>query len=488
MEGRTVVEHYKIPGAPVEVVITDRGEYLVQEPPLSPAEHARLEELMAELLYILPDGVDSISALKLNPKFQYYVLREVRGYGLIDAPMKDPSVEDIIVVGAHSPVAVVHTRHGTLTTNIFFDGEEEVMRLAERLAHRCGKSVSAFSPTMSVRMPEGHRLTITYGREVSHTGTGVVIRKFPERPWSITRVMVVGTIDPRAAALIMLMVESKMAGIVFGGMGTGKTSMINALCNLIPADARIVTIEDSAELRLAHPYWKPLVVRESYTVDRKGEISAFHLLKHALRMSVDYVIVGEVRGEEGRDWAQAVLTGHGGLTSFHAAGPDEVIERLTTPPINLELSQLRGLHFMLHMARFMPERPGKRVFVRRAVALYNPEFGREDYELTRLVGYDAAADTMLHVKPEDLLKTRMARYVMELRGWDEDRFLEELDLRERFLQYLLDKAQLDEKLMDFEEVTKLIWEFHRDPRRFKLDQVKLPERVYMKPVKRALEA
>jgi len=479
LEGREVLERYRLKDVPVDVVITSEGEYLVQEPPLDEARRKDIEQLLSNLVYLLPEASARLEDLDIDPVIKYYLEREVYGYGLLDAAMRDPNVEDVNVTSAYAPVVIRHARYGNLETNIYFDGEEEVLRLAERLAHRAGKTVSAFVPIVSIRLPEGHRLTITYGREVSHRGTGIAIRKFPEKPWSITRVMARGTLDPATAALAMVFIETKMAGVIFGVMGSGKTSLINALCNLMPRNARIGTIEDAPELRLAHPFWSPFTTRESATVDRRGEITQFQLLKHALRHNLDYIIVGEVRGEEGAAWAQTVLTGHGGLTSFHAAGPDELIQRLTSAPINLEMPQLRGVHFMIHIASLEIEKQGRLVPARRVIASYNPFFREEDYTLTKLSSYDPSRDAFKHVKPEQLVKLESVKRLMELRGWDEARFLRELDLRERFMQLLLDKARLDEAYTDYEAVTKMVWEFHHDPSKFNLDLVKLPEKLYM---------
>ena len=487
LEGKNIIEKYTIPNSPVEVFITDQGEYLVCDPPLSEERRRKLAKFMSDLIYLLPDNITLNDIEKttgiLTDAETYLVAREVFGWGILDPPIKDPRVEDVNITSAYVPVLVTHSTYGNLTSNIYFDSEEEVLRLAEKLVHRCDKTISFYHPLSSIRTPEGHRLTVTYGREVSHTGTSIVVRKFPEFSWSITMQMVKNTIDPVIAAYFMMLIENRLACIVYGAMSSGKTSMVNSLCNLIPVNARIGTIEDTAELKLAHSYWKPLVVRESYTVDRRGEISQFDLVKHALRMSLDYIIVGEVRGREGVDWAQAVLTGHGGITSFHAGGPEEVIQRFTSPPISLSLGGLMGVCSMGHMMRLVKEeRGGRRLFVRRMIEVHDVSFSSDSYDIKLFARYDPSRDVFLHLPDNEVVKFHSMRRIMELRGWNESRLLEELHLREAFLTFLRDKAKIDESYLDYQVVTKAIWRFYENPSYFHLENIASSERKHIQSI------
>ncbi|MBC7293504.1 MAG: type II/IV secretion system ATPase subunit, partial [Thermoleophilia bacterium] len=183
-----------------------------------------------------------------------------------------------------------HKDFGTLRTNISMS-EQEFNRYVEKFVHMAGKSVSLYSPLLSIRLPTNDRLTVTYQREVS-SRPSFAIRKFPKQPWSITSIMMMGTLAPEMAAWLMLLIKYKRAVLVCGPVGTGKTSLINALCSMIPADRIIVTIEDTPELRLTHQNWFSFITRESATVEEKGEIGMFELVKHALRQPADYIIVG----------------------------------------------------------------------------------------------------------------------------------------------------------------------------------------------------
>jgi len=324
----TVIDEYKIDLA--TIFITSDGRYLVHDPPITEYELEAAEREAENLIFTIPDVISSkenglqrilISAGISDDRIVYLLSREISGYSVLQPAIKDSYVEDIQIPGPDTPARIMHSIYGPLVSNIVFT-DEELDKLVEKLVHLSGKSISVYQPMLSIRLPEGHRLTVTYKREIGHRGSSLTIRKFPERPWSITMMLLKETIDPIVAAWLMTLIEHRKAILVAGTMGTGKTSMINALANMIPERATIVTIEDTAELKLAHPYWIPLVTRDPVTLDERGSIGIFKLVKHALRLSADYIVIGEVRGEEAKIWANALLSGHGGITSFHAESPE----------------------------------------------------------------------------------------------------------------------------------------------------------------------
>ena len=258
-----------------EVFITDDGKYLVQDPPLKTSEIGLIENIVEDLVYILPDEAVSsentfLYALKSigisDRRLVYFIKREVLGYGVLDPMVKDNQVEDIILPSPNIPVSVSHSEYGRLVTNVIFS-EDELNKYIERIVHLSGKSISLFNPMISLRLPDGTRFTATYKSEISYKGSSLMMRKFPEKPWSITMMLYKKTIDSLIAAWLMLLIEFKKAMLIVGGIGSGKTSMINALCNLIPEGKVIVTVEDTQELSLAHSTWVPLVVRDSLTLD-----------------------------------------------------------------------------------------------------------------------------------------------------------------------------------------------------------------------------
>ncbi|MGC8937120.1 MAG: type II/IV secretion system ATPase subunit, partial [Candidatus Methanomethylicaceae archaeon] len=328
-EGR-VKAQYKV-GLSTVTIVGDR--YVIVDPYLSEEDKARLERTASQLLFIIPsEAVRDEGLFKkyleeygITDEVTYYFLRrEVLGYGPYDVLMNDENIEDI--AAWPDGVTCSHKHFGTLFADISMP-EEEFNRYIEKFVHISGKSVSLYNPLLSIRLPTKDRLTVTYGREASDRPS-FAIRKFPRQPWSITSIMMMGSLTPEMAAWLMLLVKYKRALLVCGPVGSGKTSLINALCSLIPADQVVVTCEDTPELRLARQNWISFITRESSTVEAGGDIGMFDLVRHALRQPAQYIIVGEVRGEEGRVWAQAIATGHGGITSLHAETPEGALERL----------------------------------------------------------------------------------------------------------------------------------------------------------------
>ena len=291
----------------------------------------------------------------------YYVLRDLVGYDILDPILADRKhLEDLIIPrpGIEPKVAArILDRVYMLTVSGAKLEEPYLNRLIEKLVTLSGGMVSMLNPLASRMLPHHHRLTVSYAREVSVNGPIIVVRMFPE-PWNILRLLSVRGIHPLMAAVLGATIMLKKSIIVAGVMGSGKTSMLNSLISFIPKDSTIVTIEDTPELILPHCYWIRHVTREAIGGEERGAITMFDLMKHALRESADYVIIGEVRGAEGRIWAQAIATGHGGLTTFHAETADTVLARLHADPINVELSLLMALHGIVMMRKM---RDGRRL-------------------------------------------------------------------------------------------------------------------------------
>ncbi|MEN3016277.1 MAG: type II/IV secretion system ATPase subunit [Candidatus Methanosuratincola petrocarbonis] len=449
------------------VYITKDMEYLINDPPLTPEEHKKLGDIASKLLFIMPasavgDERQFEEYLKRaglsDQRYKYFLKREIVGYGLLDPMVSDPKVEDIVVASSSSPVSCSHSDYGTMPSNVRFR-PDEIDRYVEKLVHLSGKSVSLYKPILSIRLPNGSRLSASYKREVSVEGSSFIIRKFPEKPWSITSLMLMNTLSPEIAAWLMMLEEHRKAFLVCGSMGTGKTSTINALCNLIPERAVIVTIEDTPELRLAHPNRFSLVVRESATLDERGEIGMFALVKEALRMSADYIIVGEVRGEEGRIWAQAIMTGHGGITSLHAESPSSALERLLSQPISVERGALKSLAGILCLGRSAYFAEGRQRQRRRVLNYYdlNP-----DLTLTPIFSYSSEGDRFGHDESR-ILSSNSARRIMQETGFSEKVFLERYRRRVAFLTSLLQIAKVRPEYREYLLVAKAVWLFQSSP-------------------------
>ncbi len=242
-------------------------------------------------------------------KIEYYINRDSIEYGPITPLMKDPAIEDISCDGVGRPIYVWHTRYESIPTNIIFDNDEELDDLVVKLAHKAGKHVSVAFPIIDAILPEGHRLAATYKREVSRDGSTFTIRKFREKPLSIINLVLGGTVSSLQAAYFWKLLEYNMTGLIMGVTGAGKTTLLNALATLLRPTIKIVTIEDTPELRLTHENWVQLYSRPSYGFEGgMGEISLYDLVRVSLRYRPDVVIVGEVRGEEAKVLFQAIAS------------------------------------------------------------------------------------------------------------------------------------------------------------------------------------
>jgi flagellar protein FlaI len=271
------------------------------------------------------------------PKILYYLHRDLIGFGPIHVIMNDRMIEDLSVNGVDIPVYVWHRKYESMPTNLTFTDENTLDNLIVKLTHLSQKHISTAFPVLDAMLPGKDRLAATFKREVSPKGGTFTIRRFREEPFSIVDLIDLNTVDEKIAAYFWLLIENRMTTAVIGGTGAGKTSTLNALASLVKPAMKIVTVEEIPELNLPHENWVQLVSRESYGLGamKTGEVTLFDLVKTSLRYRPDYIIVGEVRGEEAFVLFQALAVGHGGMTTLHAENLDYAIKRLTSPPMNV---------------------------------------------------------------------------------------------------------------------------------------------------------
>ncbi|MHB8565872.1 MAG: type II/IV secretion system ATPase subunit [Nitrososphaerales archaeon] len=307
-------------------------------------------------------------------KILYYAERDMVGFGGIDPLMRDPNIEDISVDGARKPVFIFHRRHESLETNLIFSNEDKLDDAIVRLVHMSGKHVSTAFPIVDATMPGRHRLAATFRKEVSPQGSTMTIRKFRADPITITDLINFGVLDYNMAAYAWLLLENRATAIVVGATASGKTTFLNALLSMLNPNSKIVTIEEVQEINIHHTNWAPLVSRLSYGISEEsiGEISLFHLVKAAMRMRPDIMVVGEVRGEEAYALFQAISTGHGGLATLHAEDAGSAIQRLTSKPMDVAPSYINFLDLIFSVRRVAipnPSNPGSPKIVRRVISL-----------------------------------------------------------------------------------------------------------------------
>jgi pilus assembly protein CpaF len=252
---------------------------------------------------------------------------DILGYGPIERFLRDDTVTEVMVNG---PEQVYVERRGKIErAEARFVDDAHVMRIIDKIVSQVGRRVDESSPMVDARLPDGSRVNAIIP-PLALTGPTVTIRKFSREPYTINDLINFGSVSARAAQFLGACVKGKLNVLISGGTGTGKTTTLNAVSAFIPGDERIVTIEDAAELQLQQEHVVTLEARPA-NIEGQGEVKIRELVRNALRMRPDRIIVGEVRGAETLDMLQAMNTGHeGSLTTIHANSPRDALSRLET--------------------------------------------------------------------------------------------------------------------------------------------------------------
>lgn len=253
------------------------------------------------------------------------VQNEVMGLGPIEPLLTDPGVSDVLVNG---PQQVYVERNGLLElTNVRFSDSAHLMKIIDKIVSRIGRHVDESSPMVDARLPDGSRVNAVIP-PLAMDGPLLSIRRFPAEPLKISDLLQKKSLTPGMMDVLTAMVRSKLSIVIAGGTGSGKTTLLNILSSAIPANQRIVTIEDTAELRLQQPHVVRLETRPP-NIEGSGEVNQRALVRNSLRMRPDRIIVGEVRGVEVLDMLQAMNTGHdGSMATVHANSPRDTLTRL----------------------------------------------------------------------------------------------------------------------------------------------------------------
>ena len=419
-----------------------RGPLLYRQEVAENPEQALREELTDRLEEY---GVD-VSEESFYRLF-YYLNRAFQGYGQLDPLMHDPHIEDISCDGPSVPVFVYHDEYTDIETNVSYE-REELADFVIQLAQRSGRHVSVSDPVVSTTLPDGSRIELALGEEVTPKGSAFTIRKYADEPFTPIDLLEYGTVNRELLAFMWLAIENNRSLIFAGGTAAGKTTSMNAMSMFIPPRAKVLTIEDTRELSLYHDNWLSSVTRE-----RMGDadISMYDLLRSALRHRPEYIIVGEVRGEEAITLFQAMNTGHTTFSTMHADSVQTVINRLENEPINVPRPMVTSLDVL--WVQVLGRTDGERV--RRAKTIAEIEgidqrTGELDYSNT--FAWGSTDDTFSRNNSELLEEIR------EERGWSRSELLEELRNRERFLRYLQENG-----VNDYRRFTAMVNKYYADP-------------------------
>lgn len=316
-----------------------------------------MEKIRAALEQVNTDGIPPLTS-RAQQRITQEVYNEVKGFGPIQPLIEDQSLTEIMVNG---PDQVYVEREGKLfQTDVKFREESHVLRIIDRIVTPLGRRIDESSPMVDARLPDGSRINAIIP-PLSLTGPCINIRKFSQSPYTTEDFLRFNTITPPMLALIKACVSGRLNLIISGGTGSGKTTTLGLLSSFIPERERIVTIEDAAELRLEQTHVVRLEARPA-NLEEKGEVTIRMLVRNALRMRPDRIIVGEVRGPEALDMLQAMNTGHdGSLSTAHTNSPRDTLARLETMVLmagmNLPARAIReqiasAIHLIIHQQRF----------------------------------------------------------------------------------------------------------------------------------------
>jgi len=304
---------------------------------------------------------------------KYRVLRDKLQLASLQPLIADPYIEDISCSGIGN-VFIEHKIFKSLKSSITFNSLDELDGFVVWLGERIKHPVTLRHPIVDAVLPDGSRINIVYGRDIAKRGSNFTIRKFSEEPLSILNLIEFGTMDYLMAAYLWLVIEDGSNVFVAGATASGKTTTLNGLTTFIPPESKIVSIEDTPELQMPQENWIREVVRENSKSDRNASVGMFDLLKAALRQRPERIMIGEIRGAEGNIAFQAMQTGHGVMSTFHAASVQKLVQRITGEPINVPRPYVDNLDVVVIQAavRGPDGQTVRRVTSINEIVSYNP--------------------------------------------------------------------------------------------------------------------
>lgn len=385
----------------------------------------------------------------------FYIERDLLGLGKIEAMMNDESIEDISCDGVGIPLYVYHRdpKFGSLRSNVTFDSEDELNAFVGTLAQKCNKIISIAEPLLDGALQDGSRIQATLGTDIARKGSNFTIRKFTEKPLTPTHMLSFKTLDSTQLAYLWLAIENGKTVLVSGGTATGKTSLLNALSLFIRPSQKVVSIEDTPELRLPLPHWIPHVARSPLSIKGNvGEVTLFDLLKTSLRQRPDYIVVGEVRGKEAYVLFQQIATGHPSLATIHAASIPQLIDRLITPPISLPPSLLENIDVVVFLTRARL----KGSYVRRTDNILEVTGIKDNKpESIKIFEWRPISDNY-EIKEKSIVLKDISRRL----GITEETIQEELVRRKKIMEWMLER-----EIFDYRDVARVVSTYYTNPDR-----------------------
>jgi len=411
--------------------------------------------LRSKVLEIIKDYRIKIAKESID-KLIYYILRDFIGYGKIDPLMKDHLIEDVSADGVNIPIYVWHREYESIPTNIVYEDVDALNSFIMRLAYLAGKNISIATPMLDASLPDGSRIQLTYGSEITRRGSTFTVRRFRVDPLTISDLISFNTLSSEMAAYFWYAIENKASILVAGGVAAGKTTTLNCLSMFIKPELKVVSVEDTAELNLPHENWIPSIVRPGFGFQEKGtgEITLFDLLKAAVRQRPDYIIVGEVRGEEAYTLFQAMAMGHLGMCTLHAESVDAAIRRLESEPLNIPRSLITMIDaVMVQLRTEIQGKPSRRAFNVTEITALDPR--TRELLTNEVYRWDAKHDTFSYSGHSHILEKNM-----KTQGLEEEEIQEELHRRKMVLEWMAKN-----NIRKYTDVATVIREYYLDPTR-----------------------
>jgi len=378
------------------------------------------------------------------------LVNEMIGLGDIEYLLLDDKLEEIVVNSSREPIWVYHKERGWLKTNLILPTEDLISNYSSRVAREVGREINHLSPLLDAHLTTGDRVNATLA-PISTAGNTITIRRFSRTPWSAVHLIDDGvrTLTSEVASFLWLAVEYELSILIAGGTASGKTSMLNAIMPFMPANQRIISIEDTRELNLPdYLHWIPMTTREP-NPEGQGEITMLDLLQNALRMRPDRIIVGEVRAKrEAEVLFEAMHTGHSVYSTFHAERAQEVIDRITTPPMDIPATVMKSLHLVI--IQYRNRRTGQRRMFEVCEIMKDES---DKPTLNTIYKWDPRADTMGKMYPSIRIKDEIAMFT----GLNEKEIEENLKGKRQVLEWMLVNG-----VKDVNSVGRVVTEYYLD--------------------------
>lgn len=408
-------------------------------------KHKISENIKDYRLKIVKEAVD---------KLTYYIIRDFLGYGKIDPLMHDPFIEDISADGVNIPIYVWHRDYESLPTNIIFKTSSELNSFIVRLAYLSKKNISLSMPILDASLPDGSRIQMTYGNEITRRGSTFTIRRFRVDPLTISDLISLGTLSSEMAAYFWYAIENRASFLVAGGVAAGKTTILNCFSMFIKPGLKLVSVEDTAELNLPHENWIPSVARTGFGFEGEGSssITLFDLLRAAVRQRPDYLIVGEIRGEEAYTLFQAMATGHLGLGTIHGESASSVIHRLESEPMNIPRPLLTMISAIpIQLRTEVNGKPVRRTSSVTEIVGLDPK--TKELLTHEVYRWNARSDSFVFSGHSYLLNEKMKR-----QGLTEKEVHDELHQRKIVLDWMVKQG-----IRKYSDVVSVIRDYYADP-------------------------